>query len=107
MKNAREELINHVNNRIVDYVKVAYKNSSGDLVIVEGSLLHVFSKLNFIYDNGFGSQQLFGFIWYKDGTWSDRDEYDGYEQWKHRKPPDKNIDVNNPALKDGVSRAKN
>jgi len=35
------------------------------------------------YDNGFGTQHLFGTIWLNDGTWMDREEYDGSEWWSH------------------------
>lgn len=33
------------------------------------------------YDSGYGSKNLYGYIWYKDGTWSSRSEYDGSEWW--------------------------
>lgn len=39
------------------------------------------------YDNGYGSQMLYGFIWWKDGTWSSRYEYDGAEEWVHHSLP--------------------
>ena len=45
-------------------------------------------KLDFIYDDGYGSQVLFGTIWFTDGTWADRAEYDGSEWWVVRKRPD-------------------
>lgn len=41
------------------------------------------TKLDFEYDNGHGYQQIFGNVWYTDGTWSTREEYDGKEWWKH------------------------
>jgi hypothetical protein len=41
-------------------------------------------KLSFIYDSGYGGQELFGTIWYTDGTWSERGEYDGSEWYVHR-----------------------
>jgi len=44
-------------------------------------------ELNFTYDSGYGGQLLYGFIWYKDGTWSDRGEYDGSEWWVHQVRP--------------------
>jgi len=44
-------------------------------------------SLDFVYDAGFGSQELFGIIWYTDGTWSSRYEYDGEEEWAHRRVP--------------------
>lgn len=43
--------------------------------------------LDFEYDSGYGTQQVYGTIWFKDGTWSDRGEYDGSEWWDHRKVP--------------------
>ncbi len=36
-----------------------------------------------VYDNGYGGQELFGTIWYENGTWSDREEYDGSEWWEY------------------------
>lgn len=51
-------------------------------------------EINFIrilqgidYDDGFGLQQLFGTIVFKDGTWMERREYDGSEWWEHYRIP--------------------
>lgn len=41
-------------------------------------------KLNREYDSGYGGQYLFGIIWYDDGSWSDRGEYDGSEWWQYQ-----------------------
>lgn len=43
--------------------------------------------LRFDYDNGFGSQHLFGVVWFKDGSWLERYEYDGAEKWVLKKVP--------------------
>lgn len=51
------------------------------------------SSLNFNYDNGLGSQYLYGIVWFKDGTWLKREEYDGAEWWKHCKCPKMKSDV--------------
>lgn len=40
------------------------------------------------YDAGYGSQELSGTIWYTDGTWSERVEYDGSEWWAYRCRPE-------------------
>jgi len=40
-----------------------------------------FDKLDFNYDNGFGSQEIYGVVWLTDGTWLSRGEYDGSEWW--------------------------
>ena len=39
-------------------------------------------KLDFEYDSGYGSQNLFGNIWFTDNTWAERGEYDGSEWWQ-------------------------
>jgi hypothetical protein len=41
------------------------------------------SDIDFEYDSGYGGQNLFGTIWYADGTWSDRGEFDGSEWWDY------------------------
>jgi hypothetical protein len=40
-------------------------------------------SLDFEYSSGYGGQNLFGTIWYTDGTWSSRGEYDGSEWWEY------------------------
>lgn len=42
----------------------------------------------FEYDSGYGIQYLYGVIWYTDGTYSDRHEYDGSEYWVYRTAPE-------------------
>lgn len=52
-------------------------------------------NLNFDYDAGFppattgvfGSQELFGTIWFSNDTWAVRAEYDGEEWWVPRSLP--------------------
>lgn len=43
--------------------------------------------LDFDYDNGYGTQKLYGKIWFDDGTWLERDEYDGSEWWRVKAVP--------------------
>lgn len=45
------------------------------------------SGLNFDYHDGYGGQIIFGHVWFNDGTWLDRGEYDGSEWWEHRVMP--------------------
>lgn len=45
------------------------------------------NSIDFDYDSGYGSQQLFGTVWFTNGIWMDRHEYDGSEHWDiHRYP---------------------
>jgi len=41
-------------------------------------------SLDFEYDSGWGGQNLFGVVWFEDGSWLERAEYDGSEWWKHK-----------------------
>lgn len=60
-------------NLLVDYTEKDYNN--------------FLSEIDFDYDDGFGSQEVFGTIWYKDGTWEERFEYDGAERWTYKSCP--------------------
>ena len=45
------------------------------------------ASIDFQYDAGYGTQELFGHIWYTDGTWSERGGYDGSEWWEYKSCP--------------------
>ena len=45
------------------------------------------NQLNFEYSSDYGLQYLLGIIWYNDGTWSIRGEYDGSEWWQYQYCP--------------------
>lgn len=45
------------------------------------------SAINYEYNSGYGSQEVSGTIWYTDGTWSERCEYDGSEWWEYKSYP--------------------
>jgi hypothetical protein len=84
--NAKEELLKHIGDREVKYVRVI-RGGFRKTVVLEGTLDEVLPRLDFDYDNGYGSQELEGTVWYSDGTWSERGEYDGSEWWEHRECP--------------------
>jgi len=44
-------------------------------------------SIDFEYDTGFGSQNLFGTIWCDYGRWFKRGEYDGSEWWESHQYP--------------------
>jgi len=50
--------------------------------------INFLNNLDFEYDDGYGTQELFGTIWLTDESWLTREEYDGSEWWKHNKRPD-------------------
>ena len=104
--NVKKEFISHLekiqkNNKEVISAIIALKRFlDTDLKIVlnpnynEGEYNNFLKALNVEYNDAFGIQELYGYIWYNDGTWSERYEYDGSECWSYKKCPsfqDKNI----------------
>ena len=94
--NAKTELIEHIEGRKVKYAHIVYGNPyrldkhgnmNSDQRIIAGTLEEVLPLLDFEYDDGYGSQELFGYIWYEDGSWSERGEYDGSEWWRYQTCP--------------------
>lgn len=49
--------------------------------------LKFLDSLDFLYDSGYGGQELYGTIWYEDSSWSERGEYDGSEWWTYKTIP--------------------
>ena len=90
MINAKDELLSALANAsqsLKDIVafNIYYESFSGDKSF-KGTTL-VLSSLDFLYDEGYGSQHLYGTILFKDNTWLSRWEYDGSEGWEYNKPP--------------------
>lgn len=94
--NARSEFLNHVGNSLIKCASLSYSAMYGDEnspIILREHHTYVeyenfLEKLDFNYDRGYGLQQLFGTIWYMDGTWSSRGEYDGSEWWERNIIPE-------------------
>jgi len=92
MVNLKQETLDHVKdtNRKPEYIKIGFRQSESKRTI-EGPFSSVITDLDFEYDNGYGGQEIYGYIWYSDGTWSERKEYDGSEEWAHKKCPIKDV----------------
>jgi hypothetical protein len=117
-ENAKIEFLNHISNRVVicasirrgyDWDWDSRANLNFALQYDYSALNTVFnlttgwdkedwdnflSDLDFDYDSGYGVQNLFGTIWYEDGSWSDRGEYDGSEWYDHHVCPPIPEDLN-------------
>ena len=94
--NAREEFIRHIGTRKVLCAQIQHGEDYGydDQKVfnlttgsTEEDRTQFLNDIDFEYDSGYGGQNLFGTIWYEDGTWSERGEYDGSEWWDHRERP--------------------
>lgn len=89
MKNVKQELLEHIAGRPVKYVQIMDGRQDRDNgPIFQGTLEEVLPMLDWNYHDGYGTQELFGTIWYDDGTWSERGEYDGSEWWEYRQCPE-------------------
>ncbi len=86
--NAKKEILHHIKEREVEYLRIYHTPDYDTEVHVHGTLEQALPHLDFDYDAGYGAQNLFGTIWYKDGTWSTRGEYDGSEWWTHHRRPE-------------------
>lgn len=91
--NAKKEFLKHIENRRVlcAYISVTDTVVKDYYILTTGytndEYLNFLSEIDFEYDAGYGTQNLFGTIWYMDGTWSERYEYDGSEWWENKKVP--------------------
>jgi len=102
MTNLMEETLEHIrevstkeNNRvkcaIINDDHFASEHRDAEYMLKEnyteleyGTFLHLISR---DYDSSYGTQYYHGTIWYDDGTWSERREYDGSEWWSYCKSP--------------------
>ena len=99
-RNAKAEFIKEVEGESVLCAEVAYESYDKEQqkYIVKNYLLPYahspatyntfLQSLDFVYNAGFGGQELHGIIWYADGTWSERYSYDGEEEWQHCHVPE-------------------
>ena len=92
---AKAEFLEHVGTRPVlcaDIFTDTYGGSEKEhhlrLNYSEADFAKFLESLSFDYDDGHGGQELYGIIWYRDGSWSERGEYDGSEWWEHKKLPE-------------------
>ena len=99
MKNAKNELIRVLTNKPkVKCAKITKDKKWNVDDVVDEYFLKVghsaeeyenfLNSLDFEYDSGYCGQELFGTLWFEDGAWLDRGEYDGREWWQYQKCPD-------------------
>lgn len=93
MLNARQELEEHLKewNLTLLAAEIQIDNPKRNPILypdhTEEELATFYEQLDFEYDNGYGSQNIFGILWFTNGHYSDRLEYDGSECWQYHEPP--------------------
>jgi len=88
MINAKTEFLEHIEDRKV--LCASTWNNVNLKVNYTDADWNAFLKSNDNeYDNGYGGScfPLDAFIWYTDGSWSERCEYDGSSWWSYKKCP--------------------
>ncbi len=94
MRNLKEETIRaveHTGKNIADirHSSIARLNF-GDYefeTIYKGKALDL-EALDFSYNEGYGTQEISGFIVFLDNSWLSRQEYDGSEWWEYHTCPE-------------------
>ena len=101
MTNAKQEFLEHTKNKTILCAKLTFGHDYRDtqLIVIlplgyyRYDLELFLNQINKNYDSGYGGRELFGTIWYTDGTWSTRGEYDGSEWWDYHSCPDIPLDL--------------
>lgn len=93
--NAKEELIKHTEGKKILCAMIGFIDNweiKPNILLKLNYTLEDFncflSKIDREYNDGWGTQELDGTIWYTDGTWSIRGEYDGSEWWEYVSKPE-------------------
>ena len=94
--NVKKEFLKHIKDRKVKCVKIHSEDWGG----IESNHRYLkigysqkdyglfLKEINFQYDNGYGGQEMHGIIWYENGNYSERGEYDGSEWWEYKECPE-------------------
>ena len=96
MTNAKEEFLGLVEGKIVKCVSIThgdyYNDEDHSIKLKQGYSTEDYdnfkSAINFNYDSGYGGQEVYGTVWFQDGTWANRGEYDGSEWWEYQEVPE-------------------
>lgn len=102
MQNLKEELLNlidrEVNSEIqsaeLKYAPFTYPERTEPKYFTlypdytDEELEEFLNSLDFEYHDGHGTQAVYGNVWFKDGTWAIRGEYDGAEWFEHVTRPE-------------------
>jgi hypothetical protein len=95
MTNAKQELQEELEGKAkvkcasITYGCNEYKGSKKVLKLnyTNDEYSEFLNSLDFEYDRGYGSQEIYGIVWLEDGTWLSRGEYDGSEWWDYNVLP--------------------
>ncbi len=84
--NAKDELLRYVNSgNEIKCALIEYNDRTFILKVnyTESEYVDFLNSIDFTYYSGYGGQELFGLVWFCNGTWLSRGEYDGSEWWNY------------------------
>lgn len=97
MANCKDDFIKETNGKNVLCAEITYGRDYWDderkkkailpIGYSDAEMQNFLQAINYQYDSGYGGQEVYGTIWYADGTWSERGEYDGSEWWEYKSCP--------------------
>jgi len=91
--NCREEFLDEIAGRPLLCTEIMYDENGVSKTIllhigfIISNSLNFLRELDFEYDSESSNQKVFGVIWYKDGSWSERGMCGGSERWVYRSRP--------------------
>lgn len=89
--NAKAEFLEIIDEDSVKCVQIWRDGSETEINLPVGfdrwQWASFLEAIDFEYDEGYGGQELFGYIWFYNETWAERHEHDGLEWWTMSKPP--------------------
>lgn len=95
MTNAQTEFLSHVKDKArIECVEITYFENTSErsyklkVGYSPEDYQQFLESLHFNYDAGYGTQYLYGTIWYSNDTWSTRDDNDGSEWWEYNSIPE-------------------
>lgn len=88
--NGKQEFEDHIRGKKLKAAEARWDDDTSFILYpgyASNDCLRLITFLDREYNDGYGGQELYGTIWYQDGTWSTRGEYDGSEWWQHHTCP--------------------
>lgn len=98
MKNAKKELLEKLdkcgkNLKDIDWLKIGFEEEDYERFDdrIKWNMQKEIIDIEFLdveYYSGYGGQELYGLVVFKDGSRLERGEYDGAEWWEYKETPE-------------------
>lgn len=93
-RNAKEEFLQLTNSTLATVLWAKFATETGGETILFPAYAGIkeewdlfLSRLNYDYENGWAGENTDGAVMFSDGSWAERQEYDGSSHWALRIKP--------------------